>query len=221
MDKVLVSWSGGKDCTLALHDILSTGEHQVVGLLTTITDKDDRLPMHDIRYSLLEKQAACLGYPLELVAISSHTSNADYERSLVQSLRKYKESGVTAVVFGDIFRADLKKYRQVNLARLGLKAIFPMWKKDNFQIMESFITLGFKAVVSSVNTNALGSQFVGRVIDWKFIFDFPKTADVCGEHGEYHTFVFDGPIFKQPVSYKVGGHHTRDKHFIYCDLLPN
>jgi uncharacterized protein (TIGR00290 family) len=220
LEKVLISWSGGKDCSLALHDILSGREYQVAGLLTTITKGHDRLDMHDIRYSLLDRQAEALGYPLEMVTISSHTSNADYEDSLVKSLRKYKEAGVTSVVFGDIFREDLRKYRELNLARLGMKALFPMWKKDSFQIMEALITLGFKAIVVSVNTNALDSRFVGRPIDWRFIFDFPKTADVCGEHGEYHTFVHDGPVFKRAVSYTAGETLMRDNHFNYRDLIP-
>ena len=221
MEKVLISWSGGKDCTLALHYILSSREYQVVGLLTTITGDHDRIDMHDIRWSLLERQAESLGFTWEKVAISrSHTSNADYEPSLVQALRKYKESGVTSVVFGDIFREDLRKYRELNLARLRMKGIFPLWEKDNFHLMESFITLGFKAIVVSINTHALDGQFVGRIIDWKFMFDFPKTADVCGENGEYHTFVYDGPIFKHVIPYSVGETLLRDNHFNYCDLIP-
>jgi uncharacterized protein (TIGR00290 family) len=220
MEKVLISWSGGKDCALALHEILSSRQYQVVGLLTTITGDYDRIDMHDIRCSLIERQAEAIGLPWEKVSISSHTSNADYEPGLVQTLRKYKELGVTSVVFGDIFRKDLRKYRELNLARLKMKGILPIWERDNFQIMESFITLGFKAIVSSINTHALDHRFVGRIIDRKFIFEFPKTADVCGEHGEYHTFVYDGPIFKQGISYKVGATHIRDNHFDYCDLIP-
>jgi uncharacterized protein (TIGR00290 family) len=220
MEKVLISWSGGKDCALALHDILSSGEYEVAGLLTTVTGDQDRINMHDTRCSLLEKQAKSLGFPWEKVAISSHTSPADYEPSLVQALTKHKEAGATSVVFGDIFREDLKKYRELNLARLKMKGIFPLWKRDNFQIMESLITLGFKAIIVSINTNALDRRFVGRMIDWKFMFDFPKTADVCGEHGEYHTFVYDGPIFKQAIPYKVGKTFVREGHFNYCDLIP-
>jgi len=220
MEKVLISWSGGKDCALALHEILASRQYQVVGLLTTITGDYERIDMHDIRCSLIERQAESLGLPWEKVSISSHTSNADYEPGLVQTLRKYKELGVDSVVFGDIFRKDLRKYRELNLARLKMKGIFPLWERDNFQIMESFITLGFKAIVSSINTHALDNRFVGTIIDWKFIFDFPKTANVCGEHGEYHTFVFDGPIFKQGISYKVGETLLRDNHFNYCDLVP-
>jgi len=220
VEKVLISWSGGKDCALALHDILSNKEYQVAGLLTTITGNNDRIDMHDVRFSMLERQAESLGLSLEEVSISSHTSNADYEPSLVQTLRKYKESGVTSVVFGDIFREDLRKYRELNLARLRMKGIFPLWKRDNFQLMESFITLGFKAIIVSINTHALSGQFVGRTIDWKFMFDFPKSANVCGENGEYHTFVYDGPIFKRGIPYKVGETFLRDNHFNYCDLIP-
>ncbi|HUI89967.1 MAG TPA: diphthine--ammonia ligase [Anaerolineales bacterium] len=221
MQKVLISWSGGKDCALALHDVLASQEYRVVGLLTTITGNCDRLAMHDVRCSLLERQAESLGLPLEMVSISSHTSNADYEANLVQALRRYKESGVTSVVFGDIFREDLRKYRVLNLARLGLKGIFPLWKRKDFQIMESIISLGFKAIVVSINTRALGDQFIGRVIDWSFMFDYPRTADVCGEHGEYHTFVYDGPTFKRCLSFQVGETFSRDDHFKYCDLIPN
>jgi uncharacterized protein (TIGR00290 family) len=217
---VLISWSGGKDCTLALHHILSSREYQVAGLLTTITGENERIDMHDIRFSLLERQAKALGFPLERVSISSHTSNADYEPGLVQTLIKHRELGATSVVFGDIFREDLKKYRELNLARLRMKAIFPLWKKDNFDIMEAFITLGFKAMVVSINTNVLERQFVGRPIDWRFMYDFPKTANVCGEYGEYHTFVYDGPIFKHWVPYKVGETLLRDNQFYYCDLIP-
>src|ERR1700690_2704686 len=164
MEKVLISWSGGKDCALALHEILSDRQYQVVGLLTTVTGNYERIDMHDIRCCLIERQAESLGFLWEKVPISSHTSNADYEPGLVRTLRKYKELGVTSVVFGDIFRGDLRKYRELILPRLGMKGIFPLWERNNFQIMESFITLGFKAIVSSVNSHALDTPFVGRII---------------------------------------------------------
>ena len=221
MEKVLVSWSGGKDCALAMHEILAGGGYQVVALLTTITAEHDRLDMHDIRISLIERQAQALGLPWEKVEVSSHTSNADYEPDLVQVLRRYRESGVTGVVFGDIFREDLRKYRGLNLARLGLRAIFPLWQREDFQLMESLISSGFKAIVVSVNTQALDGRFVGRSINWRFMFDFPKNASVCGEYGEYHTFVHDGPIFKSGVPFQVGDTFVRDDHFRYIDLIPN
>jgi uncharacterized protein (TIGR00290 family) len=220
LEKVLISWSGGKDCALALHDILSSGEYQVAGLFTTITGDHERIDMHDVRTSLLQEQAESLGYPLDLVSISSHTSNADYEPNLVRTLMKYRELGVTSVVFGDIFREDLKKYRELNVARLRMKAIFPLWQRDGFELMESIINLGFNALVVSVNTHAVDRSFVGRLIDWKFLFDYPKSEDVSGEHGEYHTFVYDGPIFKHAISFKLGETFLREGHFNYCDLIP-
>jgi uncharacterized protein (TIGR00290 family) len=139
-------------------------------------------------------------------------------------LLRYKASGLTAVVYGDIFREDLRRYRAFNCARLGLKAIFPLWKWDNLQVMDSFISLGFKAVVTSINTHRLDERFVGRTLDWDFVRDFPNTANICGEYGEYHTFVYDGPIFQRPISYTVGDTCERDDdfhHFMFCDLLPD
>ena len=223
METVLVSWSGGKDCALAMYDALVSGEYQVVGLLTTVTKDRDRVDMHDLRYTLIEKQAQALGVPWEKVWISSHESIADYELDLVQALRRYKESGVTSVVFGDIFREDLRKFRTLNLARLGIKAIFPLWKRDELPLMYSFISLGFKAIITSINTDRLDDRYVGRDIDMNFMRDFPSSANICGEYGEYHTFVYDGPIFESAVPYTVGDIFERDDHFHhfkYCDVIP-
>ena len=223
METVLVSWSGGKDCALAMYDALVSGEYQVAGLLTTVTKDRERVDMHDIRCSLIERQAQALGVPWEKVSISSHESNADYESDLVKTLRRYRESGVTSVVCGDIFREDLRAYRTLNLAKLGIKAIFPLWKRDNLPIMYSFISLGFKAIITSINTGRLDDRYIGKAIDLNFMRDFPSSANICGEYGEYHTFVYDGPIFESPIPYTVGDIYERDDnfhHFKYCDLIP-
>jgi uncharacterized protein (TIGR00290 family) len=223
VENVLVSWSGGKDCALAMYDALVSGEYQVAGLFTAVTEGSDRVDMHDLRFSMIERQSQALGVPWEKVWISSHTSNSDYDPNLAHTLRRYKESGVTSVVFGDIFREDLRKYRTLNLARLGMKAIFPLWKRDNLQLMDSFISLGFKAIVTSINASRLDERFVGKTIDWKFVRDFPGSANICGEYGEYHTFVYDGPIFESAIPYTVGDIFEREDpwhHFKYCDVMP-
>ncbi len=220
MEKVLISWSGGKDSSMALHEILKSQLYQVAALLTTVTEDYDRISMHGVRSVLLERQAESLGFPLEKVLISRQSSNEEYESRMEQALTKYKESGVTSVVFGDIFLEDLRQYREKNLARLGMKGIFPLWKRNTSQLMQTFIELGFKAITVCVDTQPLDGRFAGRTIDRQFMNDFPKTADVCGENGEYHTFVYDGPIFKRGISYKVGETVLRDNRFNYCDLIP-
>lgn len=223
VETALVSWSGGKDSALAMYEALVGGDYEVAGLLTAVTRDRDRLDLHDIRCSLIEKQAQSLGLPWELVPLSSTTSNADYEPNLVQVLEKYRESGVTSVVFGDIFRADLRRHRAFNCARLGMNAVFPLWHRDNLQLMWSFISLGFRAIVTSINMGRLGDEYVGRVIDRQFLLDFPRTANICGEYGEYHTFVYDGPTFESAIPFALGDICERDDpfhHFRYCDLMP-
>jgi uncharacterized protein (TIGR00290 family) len=220
VEKVVISWSGGKDSSMALHEILESRQYQVAALLTTVTEDYDRISMHGVRCILLERQAQSLGLPLDKVLISRQSPNEEYEARMAQALMKHMESGVTSVVFGDIFLEDLRKYREKNLAALGMKGIFPLWKSHTDQLMRSFIALGFKAITVCVDTQALDGRFVGRTIDRQFMIDLPKTADVCGENGEYHSFVYNGPIFKQGISYKVGETDLRDNRFNYCDLIP-
>ena len=220
MEKVLVSWSGGKDSAMALHEILESQQYQVEALLTTVTAEYDRISMHGVRCSLLERQAWSLGLPLDKVLISKESPNEEYETRMAQTLMKHMASGVTSVVFGDIFLEDLRKYREKNLAILGMKAVFPLWKRDTGQLMQSFIALGFKAITVCIDTQALDGQFAGRIINRQFMIDLPKTADICGENGEYHSFVYDGPIFKRSIPYKVGETVLRDDRFYYCDLMP-
>ncbi len=223
MEKALVSWSGGKDCALAMYDALVGGEYEIVGLLTTVTDGYDRLYLHDIRHDLIERQAQAMGLSWEKVLLSSHASNADYEPPLVEALRRYQDEGVTTIVFGDIFREDLRRYRAFNCARLGIKAVFPLWHQDNLHLMWTFITLGFKAIIVSLNRERLDDSFVGRTIDRQFLLDCPHTANICGEWGEYHTFVYDGPTFEHPVPYSVGDICEREDpfhQFKFCDLIP-
>lgn len=217
---VLVAWSGGKDSALALHEVLAGGAHGVAALLTTVTEDYDRVSMHGVRRVLLERQAAALGLPLEQVLIPKDASNGVYETNMAHALAAYRRAGVQAVVFGDIFLEDLRTYREEKLAPVGMRGIFPLWKRRTSELARSFISLGFKAVTTCVDTTMLGAEFVGRIIDERFLADLPASVDPCGEHGEYHSFVFDGPIFKEAVRFRVGEKVLRDERWYYCDLAP-
>ena len=197
MENVLVSWSGGKDSAIALYEILKSQNYQISALLTTLTEGYDRISMHGVRRILLERQVASLGFPLEKVFISKDASNEEYETNMGSVLTRYMEAGVTSVVFGDIFLEDLRKYREDKLATLGLHGIFPIWQRDTHELARSLTVLGFKAITTCVDTHTLGRQFVGRVIDKQFLSELPSTVDPCGENGEYHSFVSEGPIFKE------------------------
>ncbi len=220
MERVLVSWSGGKDSSLALQEILRDGRYQVAALLTTVTEDYDRISMHGVRRALLEQQAASLGLPLEQVLISKRASNEEYESRMAETLKRYQEAGTNAVVFGDIFLEDLKEYREKNLAKLGMTGIFPLWRRDTAELMKAFIEGGFKAKTVCVDGQALGKEFAGREIDAGFLSELPKNVDVCGENGEYHSFAYDGPIFRERIAHRTGEVVLRDERFYYCDLIP-
>lgn len=218
-ESVLVSWSGGKDSAMALYEILQGGEYHVVALLTTVTQGYERISMHGVRRTLLETQASALGLPLEKVYISQKASSEEYEEVMRALLEKYKASGVNAVVFGDLFLEDVRKYREGNLARVAMGAIFPLWKRDTQELAKSFVSLGFRAITTCVDTQLLGKEFAGRELDELFFEDLPEQVDPCGENGEYHTFVYDGPIFRQAVRFRLGELVLREARFYYCDLI--
>ena len=220
MEKVLVSWSGGKDSAVALFEILKMQNYEIAALLTTVTEDYDRISMHGVRSILLEQQVAALGFQLEKVLIPKNASNEEYESSMGMMLAKYKRAGVRTVVFGDIFLEDLRKYREDRLASLGLQAIFPLWKRDTLELAHSLNGMGFKAISTCVDSQTMGKQFVGRLIDEQFLSELPALVDPCGENGEYHSFVYDGPIFKESVTYTPGEIVLRENRFIYCDLIP-
>ena len=219
MEPVLFSWSGGKDSAMALYELLKEDRYQVAALLTTVTADYDRISMHGVRRSLLEEQAAALGFHLEEVTLPKDSSNEDYESQMAEVLTRYKEQGVKFVVFGDIFLEDLRQYREKNLAKLEMRGIFPLWKRDTSELMTSLISLGFKARTVCVDNHALGKEFVGRIIDEGFVADLPPRVDVCGENGEYHSFVYEGPIFDHPIICQTGEIVLRDDRFYFCDLV--
>jgi uncharacterized protein (TIGR00290 family) len=219
MEKVMVAWSGGKDSALALYEIRKK-DFEISALLTTVTEKYNRISMHGVRQALLEKQSNSLGLPLEKVFIPPETSNEVYEARMTAVLEKYAQQGVTTVVFGDLFLEDIRAYRENQLSKMGMKACFPLWKKDTLELAHEFLNLGFKAIVTCVDANTLDGSFAGRLFDKKFLAELPSSVDPCGENGEFHSFVYDGPNFMERILYKKGKSVVRDNRFYFCDLLP-
>jgi uncharacterized protein (TIGR00290 family) len=217
-EKAIVSWSGGKDSSLALYE--AKDEYEVLALLTTVVGEYDRVSMHGVRTSLLELQARSLGYPLEKVCVGPACSNDEYERAMRTAVEKFRHAGVSVVICGDIFLEDVRRYREERLFTVGLRGVFPLWKQNTTELANRFIHLGFRAVLCCVDTHALGPEFSGRRLDHPLLAELPPSVDPCGENGEFHSFVFDGPIFAEPVGYRLGESVLRDNRFCFCDLLP-
>ena len=218
-DPILMCWSGGKDSAMALYDLLLTRRHRVDALLTTVTEGYERISMHGVRRELLAAQAASLGLPLDEVRIPPQCINPVYEARMEAALRRHMANGIRRVAFGDIFLEDLRAYRERNLARVEMEAVFSIWKRDTRELFRQFLAAGFRAVVVCVDSKTLDASFAGRHLDENFLNDLPPGADPCGENGEFHTFVFDGPIFREPIRFAAGPAIERDG-FVYTDLIP-
>ncbi|MBA2341745.1 MAG: diphthine--ammonia ligase [Pyrinomonadaceae bacterium] len=219
MNKILMSWSGGKDSTMALLQLQRERWDKIAGLLTTITTDYDRISIHGVRRELLHRQASALGLPLYEVAITKDATNEEYEREMKAALETRRGEGVDAIAFGDLFLEDIRLYRQRLLAGLSLQPLFPVWGWDTTEFIKNFVALGFKTIITCVDSKRLDSSFAGRIIDEKFLDELPPLVDPCGENGEFHTFVFDGPLFREAISFNVGETIKRGDNF-YCDLLP-
>jgi uncharacterized protein (TIGR00290 family) len=218
-EPILFCWSGGKDSAMALHALLQQNEFQVAALLTTVTEGYERISMHGVRRELLEQQARSIGLPLHEVRIPPQCGNPIYEARMEEALRLHCANGVRSVAFGDIFLEDLRAYRERNLARIGMTALFPIWKRDTRDLIRHFHSARFRSIAVCVDGKVLNRSFAGRELDDSFFQDLPPTADPCGENGEFHTFVFDGPIFRNPIAVRTGEVIERDS-FVFCDLLP-
>jgi uncharacterized protein (TIGR00290 family) len=220
MEPILLSWSGGKDSAMALYELRRSGDFEVVGLLTTVAREFERVSHHGVRVELLEAQAAAVGVPLRTLYLPpGRCTNEEYEALMERTLLEFSASGVRAVAFGDIFLADLRAYRERNLARLGMRGVFPVWHRQTPELVRTFIGLGFRARLACVDRTKLGREFAGRAIDAALLRDLPPGVDPCGENGEFHSFVQDGPIFRRPVGVAVGEIVERDGHF-FADLVP-
>src|SRR5947209_13237230 len=220
---VVMSWSGGKDSAIALHELLQTNDYELVSLMTTVSEEYRRISHHGVREALLDEQARAIGVPLEKVYLPSGEpggcTNDVYEAIMSRVMADYKARGVETVAFGDLFLEDLRAWREANLAKADMRGIFPIWKRNTTKVAHEVIQLGYKAYLSCVEPK-VGSGFVGRLYDQEFLQLVHSEMDPCGENGEFHSFVFDGPIFKRPVPVRVGEIVTRDGRY-YADLLPS
>ena len=219
-EKIILAWSGGKDSAFALHELKKSDEYEVAALLTTLTADYDRTSMHGIRRTLLEKQVESVDLPLEKVLISKKSSNEEYESKMREVLEKCKKNGISSAAFGDIFLEDVRKYRIGNMSKVGMEAIFPLWKKDTKTLSRAFIDAGFKAITTCVDSKHIDKRFVGRAYDNAFLSELPSDIDPCGENGEFHSFVFNGPMFRKPIAFTKGETVLRDNRYWYTDLIP-
>lgn len=234
--KAIFAWSGGKDSSYCLHKVLEENQYEVVYLLTTMNAEFKRISMHGVREELLDLQSESIGIP-QLKVWIYEASNEAYERQMEEMLLKAKSEGIESVIFGDIFLEDLRIYRENNLAKIGMKALFPLWKRNTSELIQDFIDTGFKTITCCINDAHLDESWVGKEIDEVFLKDLPENVDPCGENGEYHTFCYAGPLFKKEIKVSVGekiyrpleiktddscgGVNTeiKTKGFWFCELL--
>jgi uncharacterized protein (TIGR00290 family) len=219
-EPVAFCWSGGKDSALALFELRNSADYEVVSLLTTLTRDFERISMHGVRRELLLRQAAAVGLPVDEVWITQGASNAEYESEMGRKLESYRARGIGTVAFGDIFLEDLREYRERNLAKLGMRAIFPIWKRDTRELIDTFLAHGFRSITCCIDTRKLDDSFVGREIDRRFLDELPDGVDPCGENGEFHSYACAGPLFDSDISVRRGEIVRKDS-FLFCDLLPN
>jgi uncharacterized protein (TIGR00290 family) len=220
MTHVALSWSGGKDSALALQALLEDPDVEISCLVTSVTRQYDRVSVHGVRRTLLREQARRTGLPLVEIVLEARCTNADYETAFLGTMEDVKRlhPSVSAVAFGDLFLEDVRAYRERLLAAAGLRPMFPIWGEDTTLLARRMIHDGFTARLVCVDCTQLGASFAGRSYDAALLADLPAAVDPCGERGEFHTFVSDGPVFSSAVPYRVGGTVLRDDRFAFCDL---
>ena len=216
-EPIIIGWSGGKDSSLALQAVLASGGFDVRALLTTVTEEYDRISMHGVRRSLLRAQAESLGIPLCEVGIPPNGDNETYEAAMGAALEAFRAEGVRRCVFGDLYLEDIRAYRDQHLAAVGMEAIYPLWGSDTSELARRFIADGFKAILACVDPKQISKDFAGRDYDEALLGDLPQSADPCGENGEFHTFVHDGPIFGESIPVQRGEVVERGG-FVFADL---
>ena len=216
--KTLLAWSSGKDSAWAL-DVLRRQGVEVAALLTTINESADRVAMHGVRRLLVEAQAQAVGVPLWAIPLPWPCTNQDYESRMAEACRRAVAEGFNAIAFGDLFLRDVREYRERQLTGSGLEPLFPLWGQPTAALARAMLSSGLRARVACIDTKALESAFAGREFDSAFLHDLPPSVDPCGENGEFHTFVYDGPGFREPIAIESGETHNAGG-FVYRDFLP-
>ena len=214
-----LAWSSGKDSAWALHKVRESGDFEVVALVTTVNSAYQRVAMHAVRETLLETQAAAAGLPLVKVPIPSPCSNDIYEQAMGAAMARARSEGVKHVIYGDLFLADIRAYREKQLAACGMTPVFPLWLQDTRRLAEEMLAGGLSAYLTCIDPRKLGREFAGRRFDASLLADFPKEVDPCGENGEFHTFACAGPMFHENIPVKAGEVVERDG-FVFADILP-
>jgi uncharacterized protein (TIGR00290 family) len=217
--RALLAWSSGKDSAFSLHVLRQQGDVEVVGLLTTVSTTHDRVAMHAVRTALLAAQADAAGLPLRTVPIPSPCSNEEYEAAMGRAMEDASRDGIDAVAFGDLFLEDIRRYREERLAGTGLRPLFPLWGRPTRALAEEMIASGLRATLTCVDPKKLARSFAGREFDAALLRSLPEDVDPCGENGEFHSFAWDGPMFRAPVATRPGEVVERDG-FVFADLLP-
>lgn len=216
--RALLSWSSGKDSAWALHVLRQHHDAEVVGLLTTVNTAYDRIAMHAVRLALLEAQAEAVGLPLWQVPIPSPCSNEEYDAAMMKVIVKARDAGISAIAFGDLFLEDIRRYREDRLAGTGLLPLFPLWGLPTNTLAREMVAAGLRARLTCIDPRCLPHSFAGREFDTAFLHDLPASVDPCGERGEFHTFAYDGPMFRHPIPVQLGEVVERDG-FVFADLL--
>jgi uncharacterized protein (TIGR00290 family) len=216
--KILLSWSSGKDSAWALHMLRQRSDVDVAGLLTTINERFDRVAMHAVRTDLLRRQAERVGLPLRLVSLPFQCSNEVYEERLLAAIGAAQAEGIEGIAFGDLFLADVRQYRERMMEGTGIAPLFPLWGRSTSELAREMTAAGLRAQITCVDPRCLPAALAGREYDNDFLEALPAGVDPCGENGEFHSFAFDGPMFKRPVEFAVGETVERDG-FIFTDLI--
>jgi len=217
--KAWLAWSSGKDSAWALHTLQTRDEFEIVALLTTVNRTHARVAMHAVREALLEIQARAAGLPLVTVPIPSPCPNEVYESAMAAAMEQARAEGVMHVAFGDLFLEDIRRYREERLAACNMTPVFPIWRRDTRRLADEMLAAGLSAIVTCVDPKRLAKEFAGRIWDEQFLRDLPPGVDPCGENGEFHTFAFAGPMFREPMAVQLGEIVERDG-FIFADVLP-